>query len=133
MPIIRAPTTTSTDPVANEGMLLRRGAKKIEMKNQNEVARAVRPVLPPSEIPEADSTKGVGGLVPNNKPDMAMQSESTMKAGELPSKSPSRISNRPACLDMATRVPVVSRRSTYRKEMRAIQTLPLPYAEKSTL
>jgi hypothetical protein len=112
LPIIKAPTTIKTDPVANEGMLLSNGAKKMEMKNQKEVARAVRPVLPPSEIPEADSTKGVGGLVPNSKPDMAIQSESTMKAGELPSKSPSRMSKRPACLDMATRVPVVSRRST---------------------
>lgn len=101
-----------TDPVPQEGMLDKRGEKKIEMKNQNEVVTAVKPVFPPSLIPLADSTKGVQGLVPKNKPDNEIQAESTRKATELPSKSPSRASNRPACLDMATIVPVASIKST---------------------
>ena len=82
------------------------------MKNQNPVVIAVRPVFPPSLIPEADSTKGVQGLVPKNKPEAAIQAESTRKATELPSKSPSLASYNPACFDMATIVPVVSSRST---------------------
>jgi hypothetical protein len=62
-------------------------------------------------------TKGVQGEDPKKSPDMAMQAESTRKATELPSKSPSLASNKPACFDMATRVPVVSSRSTYKKEI----------------
>lgn len=38
-------------PVAYDGIAAKTGEKKIEMKNQNEVEMAVRPVLPPSEIP----------------------------------------------------------------------------------
>jgi len=93
-------------------MLLRIGAKKMEMKNQKLVAIAVIPVRPPSEIPLADSTKGVQGEVPKNRPEMEIHVESTRKATELPSKSPSRESKRPACFDIATMVPVESRRST---------------------
>jgi hypothetical protein len=55
--IIIAPTTIRTEPVAQEGMLLRIGAKKILMKNQKLVAIAVRPVFPPSPIPLADSLR----------------------------------------------------------------------------
>lgn len=110
--IMKAPTMIKTEPVAQDGMLDRIGAKKMEMKNQNAVAIAVRPVRPPSPIPLADSTKGVQGLVPKNKPEAEIQAESTRKATELPSKSPFLMSNTPACLDIATSVPVVSSKST---------------------
>lgn len=109
---MNAPTMIRTDPVAHAGMFDKIGEKKIEMKNQKAVVMAVRPVFPPSAIPEADSTKGVQGEVPKKRPEAEIQAESTRKATELPSKSPSRMSYRPACFDMATRVPVVSRRST---------------------
>jgi hypothetical protein len=62
-------------------------------------------------------TKGVQGDEPKKSPDMEIQAESTRKATELPSKSPSLASKRPACLDMATKVPVVSSKSTYKKEI----------------
>jgi len=109
---MKAPTITRTEPVAHAGMLLRIGEKKSEMKNQKAVAIAVRPVRPPSEIPEADSTKGVHGEVPKKRPEIEIHAESTRKAAEDPSKSPSRTSKTLACLAMATVVPVVSRRST---------------------
>jgi hypothetical protein len=51
--IIILPTMTRTEPVAQDGMLLSKGAKKIETKNQKEVVMAVRPVAPPSAIPLA--------------------------------------------------------------------------------
>lgn len=41
-----------------------------------------------SDVP----TKGVEGEEPKNNPDRAIQNESTKKATELPSKSPSRAS-----------------------------------------
>ena len=53
--IIKLPTRIRTEPVDHEGRLLRRGEKKMAMKNQKDVATAVRPVFPPSEIPDADS------------------------------------------------------------------------------
>lgn len=93
-------------------MLLRIGEKKMDTKNQNAVAIAVRPVLPPSEIPEADSTNGVQGEVPKKRPEIEIQAESIRKAADDPSKSPSRTSKTLACLAIATVVPVVSRRST---------------------
>lgn len=56
--IIMAPTTIKTDPVAQAGMLLKMGAKKMLTKNQKLVAMAVKPVFPPSAIPLADSALG---------------------------------------------------------------------------
>jgi hypothetical protein len=55
--IIMAPTMTRTDPVAQDGMLLKIGAKKMLTKNQKLVAMAVNPVFPPSAIPLADSVQ----------------------------------------------------------------------------
>lgn len=89
---MNAPTMIKTDPVAQAGMFDKMGEKKIEMKNQNAVAIAVIPVFPPSAIPLADSTNGVQGEVPKKRPEAAIQVESTRKATELPSKSPSRMS-----------------------------------------
>ena len=53
--IIKLPTRIKTEPVDHDGKLLRIGEKKMAMKNQKDVAIAVIPVLPPSEIPDADS------------------------------------------------------------------------------
>jgi hypothetical protein len=41
----------SAPPVAYDGIAAKTGEKKTETKNQNEAEMAVRPVLPPSEIP----------------------------------------------------------------------------------
>ena len=59
---------TSAPPVAHGGILAKMGAKKMEIKNMNPVTIAVIPVLPPSEIPVALSTKAVTGLEPISAP-----------------------------------------------------------------
>jgi glutamate 5-kinase len=65
---IMAPTMISVQPVAQGGMEAKIGAKKIEMKKQTPVVMAVRPVLPPSEIPAPDSMKAVTGERPKRDP-----------------------------------------------------------------
>lgn len=72
---IMEPTRIKTQPVAQGGMDAKMGAKKTLMKKQRPVITAVRPVLPPSEIPAPDSTNAVTGGTPNTAPmDMLMAS-----------------------------------------------------------
>src|ERR1700760_965941 len=66
--IIMHPTSTRVQPVAHGGIEAKIGEKKIEMRKQTPVVIAVRPVLPPSEIPAPDSINAVTGLVPSNAP-----------------------------------------------------------------
>jgi hypothetical protein len=65
---IMAPTMMSVQPVAQGGMDAKIGAKKMEMKKQIPVVIAVRPVLPPSEIPAPDSINAVTGERPKSEP-----------------------------------------------------------------
>jgi hypothetical protein len=58
----------SVQPVAQGGIEAKIGAKKMEMKKQRPVVMAVRPVLPPSEIPAPDSMKAVTGERPKREP-----------------------------------------------------------------
>jgi hypothetical protein len=67
-------------------MLAKIGAKKTATKKHSPVVIAVRPVLPPSDIPVADSIKAVTGDVPMSAP-MLMENASTMYATVEPSKS----------------------------------------------
>ena len=53
---IRKPTDTRAGAVANAGIAMKKGEKKRESRNRMETVTAVRPVLPPSETPAADST-----------------------------------------------------------------------------
>ena len=57
--IMRKPTITSAGAVAKEGIARNRGEKNRDSRNRPPAAIAVRPVRPPSAIPEADSTKVV--------------------------------------------------------------------------
>lgn len=63
-----APTITKVHPVAQGGIEANIGAKKMEMKKQIPVVIAVRPVLPPSEIPAPDSMNAVTGERPKREP-----------------------------------------------------------------
>lgn len=54
--------------MAHGGIEAKMGAKKIEMKKQNPVTIAVKPVLPPSEIPAPDSMNAVTGDKPRSEP-----------------------------------------------------------------
>ena len=62
--------------VSRDGMDAKMGEKKTEMKNAMPVVTAVMPVLPPSEIPVADSMNAVTGDVPMSAP-MLMLNAST--------------------------------------------------------
>jgi hypothetical protein len=63
-----APTIIKVHPVAHGGIDAKMGAKNIEMKKQIPAVMAVRPVLPPSEIPAPDSMKAVTGERPKSEP-----------------------------------------------------------------
>lgn len=74
-------------PVAHGGMDAKMGAKKIEMIKQRPVIIAVKPVLPPSAIPEPDSINAVTGDVPSKAPieiDNASTEYATVERGKLP-------------------------------------------------
>ena len=53
---IKTPTKTRTGAVATVGIKERRGDKNMNGMNRSPVTTAVKPVLPPSSIPAADST-----------------------------------------------------------------------------
>lgn len=55
-------------PVAQGGIEAKIGAKKIEIRKQQPVVIAVRPVLPPSVIPAPDSINAVTGEQPSRLP-----------------------------------------------------------------
>jgi hypothetical protein len=59
---------TSVQPVAQGGIDAKIGAKKMAMKKQRPENMAVRPVLPPSEIPAPDSMYAVTGGHPMSDP-----------------------------------------------------------------
>ena len=124
--IIIEPTMTSTLPVAHGGNDEKIGAKNRLTKNMSETVTAVRPVRPPSAMPDALSTNAVHGEHPRRLP-IEMERASQTYAVELPSKSPVRTSTRPACVAMAYSVPVVSSRSRYRKMIKASQACPVSY------
>ena len=105
--IMKLPDITRALPVAQDGMLAKMGAKKTETKNMMPITMPVMPVLPPSEIPVADSTKTVTGEVPMSAP-MEMLKASMQYAIVEPSKSIVTGSRRPANFAMEYRVPVVS-------------------------
>lgn len=68
-------TKTRVQPVAYGGIDANIGAKKIDAKKHMPVVIPVRPVLPPSEIPEPDSIKTVTGEDPKRDPiEMAIAS-----------------------------------------------------------
>src|SRR5947209_3250869 len=108
---IREPTMTKVQPVAQEGIEAKIGAKKMAIKNARPVNIAVRPVLPPSEIPAPDSMYAVTGEQPNREP-MEIPRASTVYAMDEFSKSWVRSSIAPQKRAMEYRVPVQSRMST---------------------
>ena len=67
-PIIRTPTYTRAAAVAHPGINAATGLKNIAIKNKTPVVNAVKPVLPPSPTPVADSTYVVTVDVPHTAP-----------------------------------------------------------------
>jgi hypothetical protein len=66
--VIMAPTMMSVQPKAQGGIEAKISAKKMEMKKQRPVVMAVRPVLPPLEIPLPDSMNAITGERPKREP-----------------------------------------------------------------
>ena len=65
---IKNPTKISAGAVANPGIVVNTGAKKIETKNNNPVTIDESPVLPPSDTPAELSTNVVVVEVPRTAP-----------------------------------------------------------------
>ena len=75
--IISTPTYIRADAAAAEGIAAKSGVANIAAKKRVAVLSAVRPVLPPAETPEPDSTKVVTVDVPIIAPaQVAMESAS---------------------------------------------------------
>lgn len=55
-------------PVAHGGIEANIGAKNTDIRKQNPVVIAVRPVRPPSVIPAPDSINAVQGELPKREP-----------------------------------------------------------------
>ena len=100
----------SAGAVAKDGMARKIGDRKRDRPKRIAVVRAVRPVRPPSETPEALSTKVVVVDVPRMAPKV-VPTASAIRAplilGSLPSSS-----SIPAFVDTPIKVPRVSKIST---------------------
>ena len=110
---IRKPTIINAGAVAKEGMVVNRGANRVDSRNSRPDTMAVRPVRPPADTPEADSTKVVTVEVPSTAPaevPMASASREGLMQGNLPF-----LSSILALVATPMRVPKVSNRSTNKK------------------
>ena len=66
--IIIKPTTINAGAVANDGTVKNNGDKNNDRRNKTPTVTDVKPVLPPSVIPEEDSTNVVIVDVPKQAP-----------------------------------------------------------------
>ena len=84
--IIKKPTNRRAGAVANPGMAMKIGDKKIATRNNKPVTMEERPVLPPSATPAELSTKVVVVEVPSTAPALvaiASAKKSFFDAGQL--------------------------------------------------
>ena len=112
--IMNNPTVTKAAAVADAGIIENTGKKKAAITKHAAVARAVRPVLPPSATPDDDSTKVVTVLVPTKAPivvPIASDKSAFLISGKFPSSSSIF-----ALVATPVSVPRVSKISTKRKE-----------------
>ena len=88
--IIKKPTTINAGAVAKEGIVKNNGDKNKAAKNKIPVVTLVKPVLPPSVIPEEDSTNVVIVDVPKIAPTVvptASANSTPLILGSFPSLS----------------------------------------------
>lgn len=112
--IIKKPTNRRAGAVANPGMAMKIGDKKIATRNNKPVTMEERPVLPPSATPAELSTKVVVVEVPSTAPALvaiASAKRASLMRGSLPS-----LSSISALFAQPIKVPRVSKISTNRKE-----------------
>ena len=107
---IKNPTTTRAGAVAKDGIAKKIGDRNKDKPNKMAATTAVKPVLPPSETPEALSTKVVVVEVPNNAP-TDVPTASAIKAPLICGSFPS-LSSMSALEATPINVPSVSNIST---------------------
>ena len=111
--IMKNPTTIKAGAVAKDGMARKIGERNRDTRKSPAVTNDVRPDLPPSAIPDADSAKVVMVDVPKTAPAVvpkASAKRAPLIAGNFPSSS-----NIFALDAQPIKVPKVSKTSTKRK------------------
>ena len=108
--IIKNPTIIKAGAVANAGIAKKIGEKNNANKNNPPAVKAVKPVFPPSAIPEVDSTKVVIVEVPNIAP--AVVPNASVKSTFLTCGSFPSLSSKSAFVAQPMTVPIVSNKST---------------------
>ena len=129
--IIKKPTNRRAGAVANPGMAMKIGDKKMAARNSRPVTTEESPVLPPSATPAELSTKVVVVEVPSTAPAVvatASASSACLIRGSLPS-----LSIMPALVAHPISVPMVSKISTNRKENTMAIKSKILKVEKSAL
>ena len=127
--IMKNPTTISAGAVAKDGIARKIGEKNSAIRKSTPTTIDVRPVLPPSAIPEADSPKVVIVEVPKIAPTV-VPIASARRAPLIPGSFPSR-SNISALEAHPINVPRVSKTSTKRKAKTTIANSRLASFDKS--
>ena len=128
--IIMKPTMIRAGAVAKLGIARNSGEKKSDRMKSSPAKIAVRPVRPPSAIPEADSTKVVMVDVPKQAP-VTVPTASERRAPLMPGSLPSLSSIFPR-VAQPIRVPSVSNISTNRNASTTTQKFAVRIALKSS-
>ena len=128
---IKNPTKINAGAVANPGIAVKIGAKKIARRNKKPVTTDASPVLAPSPTPAELSTNVVVVEVPKIAP-TEVATASASSAG-LILGSFSSLSSMPALEDTPINVPIVSNISTNRNDSKTTIKLKIHTPEKSAL
>ena len=115
--------------VANDGIARKIGDRNNARPKRIAVVTAVRPVLPPSDTPEALSTNVVVVDVPRTAP--AVVASASARSAPLIFGSFPSSSSIPAFEETPTSVPIVSNRSTNKKDNTTAIKLKIPTLPKS--
>lgn len=125
---IIAPTTTRAAAPASIGMTPMSGAKNIESRKSTPVTHAARPVLAPSAMPAAESTKTVFDEAEAPPPATAPR-PSTMKAPRMRGNIPSSVC-RPALRARPVIVPIASKKFVNTRVKTSIVAASTPMRSK---
>ena len=128
--IIMKPTMIRAGAVAKDGIVRKIGEKNSAMTKNRPPKMAVRPVRPPSMIPEEDSTNVVIVDVPIMEP-ATVPTASERSAPLMPGSFPS-LSSIPPRVAQPISVPSVSNMSTKRNAMTTTIKSGFSIAEKSS-
>ena len=127
---IRKPTMTNAGAVAKAGIAIKIGDKNRAIMKRTAIVIAVRPVLPPSDTPDALSTYDVVVDTPKHAP-AVVATASAIKAPLIRGNFPSE-SSIFAFDETPTNVPNVSKISTKRNANKTTRKFKLINCEKSS-